>query len=212
MIISWLFQNPQLFIIWILVIVYAISVHEFSHAFSAYVQGDSTAKYHGRLTLNPLKHLDIIGFLMLLIVGFGWGKPVPFNPFNLKNKRWGPALVSIAGPLSNIISLVIFGFLLKILLTNGILAVDNLLTIFLLFMIQINAILAIFNLIPIPPLDGSKILYSILPARFGNFKLMLERNGPFILLTLIILDSFSGLSIFGRLFLSLQNVLFSWFS
>ena len=108
MILGLLFSQPVLFIAWIAAILVALSVHEFSHALAGTVLGDNTAKNMGRLTLNPLAHLDMIGTLMLLIVGFGWGKPVPFNPFNLKYPKWGPAIVALAGPFANLICVVIF--------------------------------------------------------------------------------------------------------
>ncbi|HCJ52554.1 MAG TPA: site-2 protease family protein, partial [Candidatus Kerfeldbacteria bacterium] len=114
------------------------------------------------MTLNPLSHLDPIGSLMLVIVGFGWGKPVPFNPMYLKVRRWGPSIVSLAGPASNILSVVFFGLILKLLYANNLIGSDNLLTLFLVAVIQINLILALFNLIPIPPLDGSKLLYGLI--------------------------------------------------
>ena len=200
MLISLLFEQPQLFIVFVLAIVYAITIHEFSHAYSAYLLGDRTAASEGRLTFNPLKHLDFFGTIMLLFVGFGWGKPVPFNPYNLRNQKYGSAIISFAGPLSNIISFFIFGLILRIFLANGILAIDHLLTTFFIYAILINGALAIFNLIPSPPLDGSKILYAVLPSRYDNFKITLERYGVFILLLLIVVDSFIGISIFSGLF------------
>lgn len=199
MIISLLFQQPLMFIVWALAIVYAITVHEFSHAYAAYILGDKTAASEGRLSFNPLAHLDVFGTIMLLIVGFGWGKPVPFNPYNLKNQRYGPAIISLAGPLSNIISFFIFGIILKILLLNHILGVDNLLTQFFVIVILINATLAIFNLLPIPPLDGSKLLYALLPVRYENLKFNIERYGPMVLITVVALDILFGISIFSGL-------------
>ena len=196
-----LLTQPQLLIVWLVAIVYAITVHEFSHAYSAYLQGDRTAADQGRLTFNPLKHLDPIGFMVLLLAGFGWGKPVPFNPYNLKNQKLGPVLVSLAGPASNLISFVIFGFLLKILLATGVIGSDNLLATFLLVLIEINFTLAIFNLLPIPPLDGSKLLYSIIPASRQDLVIKMEMYGPWILLAFVI---FGG-SLFYALFQALYN-------
>jgi len=198
MITNLLFQQPYLFILWILAILYVLSVHECAHAWAALILGDDTAKQYGRLTLNPLAHLDFLGFLMLLLIGFGWGKPVPYNPYNLRNQRFGPALVAIAGPLANLISLIIFGLILKFIVPF--LPAENMLIQFLVLLLILNTTLMIFNLIPIPPLDGSKLLYALLPARLENVKVSLERYGIMILLILIILDSFSGISIFSRLF------------
>lgn len=212
MIIQQLFQNPQFFLVWIAAIVYAITIHEFSHAFASERLGDHTAKGMGRLTLNPLSHLDPLGSLMLVLVGFGWGKPVPFNPMFLKYKRWGPAIVSMAGPISNILSMIFFGLLLKVLYGKGIIGQENLLTLFLVALIQINIILAVFNLIPIPPLDGSKLLYSLLTNRYLQFKMMLERNGPILLIGLIIIDSLMPGSFLGSLFGGLTTFVFRVFS
>lgn len=196
-----LLSEPQLLIVWLVAIVYAITVHEFSHAYSAYLQGDHTAADQGRLTFNPLKHLDPIGFIVLLLAGFGWGKPVPFNPYNLKKQKLGPVLVSLAGPASNLLSFVIFGFVLKALLATGVITSDNLLATFLLVLIEINFTLAIFNLIPIPPLDGSKLLYSIIPPARQGIIVKMEMYGPWILLGFVI---FGG-SLFFALFQWLYN-------
>ncbi|MFH1236199.1 MAG: site-2 protease family protein [Parcubacteria group bacterium] len=212
MILQSLFTNPEFFIIWLLAIVIAITVHEFSHAFASYRLGDHTAKDLGRLTLNPLSHLDPIGSLMLVIVGFGWGKPVPFNPMYLKVRRWGPSIVSLAGPASNILSVVFFGLILKLLYANNLIGSDNLLTLFLVAVIQINLILALFNLIPIPPLDGSKLLYGLISDKYMNLKLMLERNGSFFLIALIVLDMLLPISILGSLFGGLTNFVLKVFT
>src|SRR3989339_1829095 len=103
-----LLQDPPLLIIVPLAIIIVISLHEFSHALMGYLLGDKTAEHEGRLTLNPLAHLDPFGTVMLLLVGFGWGKPVPFNPYNLKFQKWGPAWIALAGPLSNFLSAIFF--------------------------------------------------------------------------------------------------------
>ena len=107
MLFNLLFQSPELFMIIILAIIYAITIHEFSHALAAETLGDATAKFNGRLTLNPLAHLEFLGTLMLLMAGFGWGKPVPVNIYNLKWRKYGEALVSLAGPLSNFLSVIL---------------------------------------------------------------------------------------------------------
>lgn len=186
MLLNLLFNDPALFIVWIIAIVFGITIHEFSHAFAAYKMGDMTAKYMGRLTLNPIKHMDVFGFLMLLVVGFGWGKPVPFNPYNLRYKRFGPALVALAGPFANLIALVIFGIILRVIVTYTLLDAENFFIILVIFMIQLNLILIIFNLLPIPPLDGSKVLYSILPPSQQHIVIFLEKYGIYILMGLII--------------------------
>lgn len=192
--------QPLLAIITLLGIIYALTIHEFSHALAAALLGDNTAKDSGRLSLNPLTHIDFVGFLMLLFVGFGWGKPVPFNPNNLKNQKWDSAIIAFAGPLSNIISFFIFIGIFKYLIPFLNLSPSDLLIDFLSYLVIINIILAIFNLIPIPPLDGSKILFAVLPDRFENFKISLEQNGPYILIGLLILDNLFNLGIFSNLF------------
>lgn len=191
-------QSPQMFLIVVMAVIYALTVHEFSHALAANYLGDSTARYSGRLSLNPMVHLDIWGTLMLLIAGFGWGKPVPVNVYNLRWKKWGDAAVSLAGPLSNFISVAIFIFIFK--MVAPYLAPDNLLAIFLAFLVLVNLILGVFNLIPIPPLDGSKILFAALPEKFDSFKKWMNIYGMWVLLGLLIVDNFTHINIFGRIF------------
>lgn len=205
MLLSFLFQEPILFFAWVVAVIYALSVHEFSHAFTANLQGDDTAKIQGRLTLNPLSHIDWIGFIMLIVVGFGWGKPVPFNPYNLRNQKYGPALISLAGPISNFISAIVFGVILR--LISPYFAPDNLLMGFLLLLVMINLILAFFNLIPIPPLDGSKVMFSFFPStpKFDQIRYQLETRGPMILIFIIILDNLLGVGIFSRILGALIN-------
>lgn len=200
--------SPLYFFIAVFAIVVALSVHEFSHALGAYIMGDKTSQYAGRLTLNPLAHIDWTGFLLLLVVGFGWGKPVPFNVYNLRNNRWGQALVAGFGPLSNFL-IVLFCFALLYFLLR-ILGMDfeNLLVQFLRYLLGISFTLGVFNLLPIPPLDGSKILFSFLPNSAAPFIDFLESRGPFILIFIIILDNFTGIQILSH-FLSWAWNLFS---
>lgn len=185
------------FLLLILALVVGITVHEFSHALAATLQGDKTAQYAGRLTLNPFSHLDPFGALLIILVGFGYGRPVPFNPYNLRNKQYGPAIVGMAGPLSNLLLVVIFGILLKVLFP--VLTGSNLLVVFLGILIQANLILLVFNLFPIPPLDGSKVLFAILPSNMSDVKIFLEQYGPWLLL---------GLLLFGR---GIIGVVFKFF-
>lgn len=168
-------------IIFIIILIFSIIIHEYAHGYIAYQLGDDTAYRAGRLTLNPLAHLDPLGsvivpLLFYLSAGFvfGWAKPVPYNPYNLKDQRWGPAKVAIAGPASNFAVALIFALLLRIFP----------LQIFT-FIILINIILGIFNLVPIPPLDGSKILFALLPDRYWKLKANLEQFG-FIFIILFI--------------------------
>ncbi len=208
-----LIHEPIVFVIWLIAIVYAITVHEFSHAFASRLEGDTTAESMGRLTLNPLAHLDPIGFIMMLFVGFGWGKPVPFNPFRLKHRRFGPALVSLAGPISNLMSVIVFGLVYKVLASTGALPASNLLMVFLESLMFLNVILAVFNLIPLPPLDGSKLLFAILPQTRKTLvaQMFMERYGMFILIGLILVDNFASPSILGSLFQAVTGFVFRIF-
>ena len=142
----------------VLAIVVAISIHEFAHALAGYLMGDTTARDAGRLTLNPLSHLDPFGSLMLLLAGFGWGKPTPYNPYNLRYPKWGPALVALAGPAINLCGAIIS--IAALVIVSRFLDPSNLLIVFLLFLFNVNLMLMVFNLIPIPPLDGSQLLFT----------------------------------------------------
>lgn len=194
------------FVLWIVAIIYAITVHEFMHAYVGTAQGDDTARASGRVTLNPLAHIDFLGMLFLVFVGFGWGKPVPFNPYNLRNQRWGSFFVAFAGPLSNLVSAAVFGLIMKGLVGGGVVDSENLLILFLSVLIHLNLILFLFNLLPIPPLDGSKIWYGLFPTFFGRHQAALERYGPMVLLGLILVDILLPVSIFGSLFFWVSDV------
>lgn len=159
-------------------LVAVISIHEFSHAFMANKLGDSTAKMSGRLTLNPLAHLDKLGTFALLFFGIGWGKPVPFNIFNLKNPRRDQALIALAGPLSNLIMAVALSFVYKF-------ASFGFIGSALFTLISLNVILAFFNLIPVGPLDGFKVVLGMLPGKLASDWIETERYGLFILIFLI---------------------------
>jgi Zn-dependent protease len=176
MLIQLLFTNPQVFFMAAIGILLALSMHEYAHAWMAYYLGDSTAKEQGRLTINPLAHLDPIGTIMLLIVGFGWGKPVPFNPYNLKNQKWGPAWVALAGPMSNFLMAISIGLLFRIF------QISNPSIIFFFgFFVWINLILGVFNLMPIPPLDGSHIFLALFQVKQST-QVFLQQNSILLLL------------------------------
>jgi len=171
----------------LLAVLLAITLHELAHGYVAYCLGDNTAKAAGRLTLNPLAHLDPIGALMMFIAGFGWAKPVPVNPFFFKgNRTTGMMLVSLAGPLVNLI--VAYIAYLIFVLGNGFF--DNaFMNLFLRTCVTLNIYLAVFNLIPIPPLDGSKILAGFLPKQTAfKFLSTMEQYGFLILMVLILLN------------------------
>jgi Zn-dependent protease len=199
-------------------ILLALTFHEFAHAYVANRFGDDTAKRSGRLTMNPLAHLDPLGTIMIFIVHFGWAKPVPVNPYNLKNPKQDMLWISAAGPLSNMLLALLSGLLLRFVNTMDIaLQPNSVIEIFIIMIVlslKINLALAIFNIIPIAPLDGSKILYGILPTRFGKHMHLLERYGPIVLIGLIISSHFTGVSILGEMiwpFVTFFSELFAGF-
>ncbi|MCC7522635.1 site-2 protease family protein [Candidatus Uhrbacteria bacterium] len=202
-----LVQDPLVFLAIVGALVFTLSVHEFSHAWVGYLLGDRTAEREGRLTINPLAHLDPFGFLMILFVGFGYAKPVPFNPYNLKDRRWGPAMIAIAGPLSNLIFGSVCAVAYGLLFAR--LGPDNLLILVLWFLGHINFALMLFNLIPLPPLDGSKALLAILDGpRYAQMRYFLETQGPMILIGLILIDAVLRIGVFSWIF-TISNWLFS---
>lgn len=182
-----------------------LTFHEFSHAFVATRLGDPTARSLGRLTLNPLAHLDLFGSLMLVFAGFGWAKPVPVDARYLRSPRRDMAMIALAGPLSNVLLAMLIGFGLRVAYPAGFLSTQDMSTLSATIAwvsvqaVWINIILAAFNIIPIPPLDGSRILASIVPERWNHGYEQFERVGPFLLLGLVLLASFSGVSVFSRL-------------
>lgn len=170
-----------------LIIVPSAIIHEYAHGWAADELGDPTARNAGRLTLNPLAHVDpwgtfIMPVMLLFLSGgnfiFAYAKPVPYNPYNLRDQKWSPALVGVAGPLANLTAAIFFGLLVRFLpatFFSGLLS----------YIVYINILLMVFNLVPIPPLDGSKILFALLPDSWENFKINLERWGFFILFIFI---------------------------
>ena len=178
-----LLKNPLGFVIIAVPLLYAVIFHELAHGWVAYRLGDPTAKYLGRLSLNPLKHLDPMGTLMLFLFGFGWAKPVPVNFNHLRDKRLGMILVSSAGIITNILLAFSAIFLYRLLDIQGAGITAQLFY----FFARINIILAAFNLIPLPPLDGSKILMGFAPESAQVFLSRLERYGIFIIIGLLYL-------------------------
>lgn len=193
----------------VIILVIAFTIHEFSHAWSAVQLGDETPRRMGRLTLNPLVHLDPIGSLLLLFAGFGWAKPVQVNPYNL---RWGPQLgmsmVAAAGPFSNLVMAALGAIPLRlglVAMTGG--SVAGILptpAAFLLDFIQINLLLLLFNLIPIPPLDGFKIVRGFAPRSLDGLFVQLEQWGPFLLMALV----FLGQRVLGLILIGPMTFLF----
>lgn len=173
----------------LIILLFSIMLHEVAHGTVAYHLGDPTAKYADRLTMNPIKHLDPFGsiilplLLLILTLGkgpiFGWAKPVPINPYNFKDQKWGNLKVAVAGPLTNFLVALLFSLFCRIqILPQGMLIIFSLIAIY-------NFAWGIFNLIPIPPLDGSWVLFSFLPEKYNGIKITLQKYGIFILLFFI---------------------------
>ncbi len=193
---SLLFSTPLIFIAWAIAFLLALSFHEASHAFVALLLGDQTAKRMGRLTLNPVAHVDPLGLIALIAIGFGWGKPVPFNPYNLKWPKWGPVAVAFAGPISNLILAFLSAGLLAIF--APIFGCTNLLVLTLAISAEINIVLMAFNLLPFPPLDGSKLLLAALAhPKYARVRMMIEVYGSRALLVVVLFGSLFGISIFS---------------
>lgn len=186
-----IFGNPETLIFRLVGLLIAATVHEYAHALMADRLGDSTPRLMGRLSLNPIVHLDLLGSLLLLIAGFGWAKPVQVNPRNFADWRKGMMLVAAAGPLANVTLLFVLGLLFQL----GLVAVQGVLGQVILTTMLINAMLAVFNLLPIPPLDGSKILSGLLPPAQATRYDRLQQYGPLLLLIIIMLPG----RIFGQL-------------
>ncbi len=183
----------MIIVFYIIVLIFSVIIHEISHGYVALALGDSTAKDAGRLTLNPIKHLDLFGSILLPLLLFfahapifGWAKPVPYDPRFLKNPKRAAGLIGGAGPASNFLLALVFALIVRLMvtlpgsdLTAGFFLLCN-------AIIQINIALAFFNLIPIPPLDGSKVLFALLPRRFAAFEQLLNQYGFFLLVILLI--------------------------
>ena len=208
-----LLDDPMAFVVFMSAIAIAllvgITVHEASHAAAASYQGDQTAARLGRLTLNPAAHLDRAGTIMLLVVGVGWGKPVPVNPLRLRNGRRGMALVSFAGPASN----VVLAFLFAALFQLGLVSLDDItrsalrsvttgewLALIAFFGVLLNLILAVFNLLPIPPLDGGGILAGLAPRQWLPAVAKLQQVGPLLLIGIIGTTYLTGTSVLSFIF------------
>ncbi len=181
-----LLNNPVLFIVFIIALFIAITVHEFAHAWTADRLGDPTPRLQGRISLNPFVHLDLMGMLFLFFVGFGWGKPVMFDPFNLKNPRKDAALISFAGPCSNIILALILALTIKLFIFFKLFYAATISFPILSIIIQLNVFLAVFNLLPIHPLDGFKIVEGMLSHEKAQEWRQLERYGILFLLLMIL--------------------------
>lgn len=199
-------------------ILFALSIHEFSHAYAATRFGDDTPGRQGRLTLNPLAHIDPMGFLFLVLLRFGWAKPVVINPVAFKNPKRDEIVVSLAGPFSNLVAAFFFGGIFKLLTIYGRhwFAFENFgeaLFLMLLNFILINIGLAIFNMLPIPPLDGSHLISALIPNKYFQFKIMLFKYGSVALIALIFAEMILKVNILpiGRMILGVSNFIFRLF-
>jgi len=191
---SLLLDDPLTFVLLAIPLLYSIIIHELAHGWVAYRMGDPTAKYAGRLTLNPIRHLDPIGTAMLFIFGFGWARPVPVNFNQIHSTRLGLVLVSSAGIVANMVFAFLAVLLLRLLAPSSSGSIGQ----FLYYLAQINIMLASFNLIPIPPLDGSKILMGFMPERFQYALSRLEPFGFFIIIGLLYLGALDPVIDFFR--------------
>ena len=205
------------------IIVFSLSVHEAAHAFVAYKLGDSTAKDQGRLTLNPLKHLDPIGFIVMLLVGFGWAKPVPIDARYFKKPKRDMAISALAGPVSNLLIAIVSAFCLAIsrliwknIWVGASAGVEYFFTNFLnqifTYALVLNVALAIFNFIPIPPLDGSRILFAILPTKYYFGVMKYERYIALGFMILLIVLGLFGISLIEWAVMPISNGIFRMFS
>jgi len=185
--------TATIFIIRAITLVIAFTIHEFSHAWVATMFGDETPRMYGRLTLNPLAHLDPLGSLLLLFAGFGWAKPVPINPSAMRS-RSGVMWTSLAGPFSNFLMAIIAAIPLRLGVSPS---SSNLVGYFLINFMQINLVLMLFNLIPIAPLDGEKIAEYVWPPAWGSALEKISRFGPIILLAVVFLLPYMGINLLG---------------
>lgn len=193
-----LFSNtePQIIVLLIPALVFSLSFHEFAHAWMAHRLGDSTAAQMGRLTLNPISHLDPVGSIALLLMGFGWAKPVPVDSRYLKNPRDDMVKIAAAGPISNIALAIVAALILRLLFSTDLLT-NSIKTFFIIFM-QINITLAVFNLLPVSPLDGSQILSPFLEKKFGpEIVWKMQLYGPRILFFIILFSMVTDIHIFS---------------
>ena len=207
--------GPEFIVFSVLILVFSVIIHEIAHGWAAYAQGDPTAKLQNRLTLNPIPHIDLFGTILLpgllALIGtpfiFGYAKPVPYNPYNLRNQRWGEALVAIAGVATNIFLAVVFGLLARYAYANGAGTFGDLAALVTL----VNLFLGVFNLLPIPPLDGYSFLRSILPLKkamaFREFEDRIMRGGFLTLIVFLLVFGYFLSRPFSALVLYIFNAL-----
>ncbi len=206
-IIQYLFSDPALFISLTICLVFSLCFHEYAHGITAYYLGDDTAYKYGRLTLNPIAHLDPIGTLMILFIGFGYAKPVPVNTNNLNNPNTDIIKVAAAGPISNLI-LCFMGILMFHMFAEN---ASHSFILFLQIFISINTALAVFNLIPVYPLDGGQIFGTMLSRKYPHYATNLLIYGPRVLLGLILFGLITGYSIIWMIIRPFINIIISFF-
>jgi len=177
MLLNLLFENPLIFVVIASSLVVSLTIHEFAHAYVASILGDPSPKMMGRVSLNPMRHLDPLGTVMLLLAGFGWGKPVLVNDYNFKHPRRDMALVALAGPISNLTLATITAFLIRFVFVD-LVFISSILSV----IVYYNLILCFFNLIPVPPLDGFKVIGGFLPLDFSVKWYEFEKYGVYVLL------------------------------
>jgi len=200
-------SDPIITIFSFIVLIFSVILHELAHGYTAFALGDPTAKYEGRLTFNPLKHLDPFGSVilpLLLVLSnvpiiIGWAKPVPVNPYNFRDQKWGEFKVALSGPGTNFAIALIFGLIIRFFYEF---LPANLIGFFVM-VIQLNLVLAFFNLVPIPPLDGSWILFHFLPESFYKIKMVLQQYGTVILIIFLFFGGPRIIGYFVNLFFSL---------
>lgn len=196
------FQNIELLIMLIPVMMLAVTIHEVAHGFTAMLYGDKTALRAGRLTLNPITHLDLVGSIAFLLIGFGWAKPVPVNYNNMRKKPFSWGMVAFAGPLSNLIIAVLIASIAKLMFSLGLidyLSLSSRTGRFIFLAMQVNIVLAVFNLIPIAPLDGSKIVQAFFMKRNPKIVYQIEQYGPMILMGILAFSFVTGIPIIGKI-------------
>jgi Zn-dependent protease len=204
MFLSFFQESPSAAVAFLLGLVVGITLHEAAHATSAYLLGDDTAYRDGRVTLNPASHLDVLGSLMLLMAGFGWGRPTPVMPSKLRGGVFGPVAVALAGPVSNLLVVAVCAGLYLVPVIRD---PSGFLFILVVMVAFTNALLFVFNLIPIPPLDGAKVIFPFLPRALDGFVDFMNQYGPFILLGLILVSFVTNFPIFTILLAPVRPLL-----
>lgn len=190
-------NSPLVALAWIVVILISLTVHEFAHAWVGHLKGDKTAELMGRLSLNPIVHIDPLGFIPLLLFGFGWAKPVPFNPYNLKDPKKDAVIIALAGPASNLILAVLAAVILRVVVFSGLAGQGSLLEAFLILLVIINLFLLFFNILPVHPLDGSKLIDALLTSpKHMHIRNAIATYGPQALLILVVLSIVTPFNVF----------------